>query len=86
MSLASIAIEIVPPSCPRNTGGCVVVGASLSALIVIATVSVDSLTPSDTVSSNETVVFARPSGAVKLGSAEVGSSSTTVGPETCRHE
>ncbi len=85
-SLAPIAIAIVVPSVPRKTGGCSITGASLSALMVIATLSVVSCTPSDTVSSNTTVVFASASGAVKLGSAELGSSSTTAGPETCRHE
>ncbi len=61
-------------------------GASSSALIVTATVSVDSFTPSDTVSLNSTVVFATPSGASKVGFAVSAPLSTTGGPETCSHE
>ena len=52
----------------------------MSALTVIVTVSEDVLVPSLTCNSKVMSLFDKPSGAVTLGVAELGSSSVTLGP------
>ena len=55
-------------------------GASLSALTVIVTVSVLTVVPSETCSSNVMSELVRPSGALNVGDEAFGSSSVTLGP------
>ena len=57
----------------------------MSALTVIVTVSAEVFVPSETCSSNVMSEFDRPSGAVKLGVAELGSSRVTLGPPVWTH-
>ncbi|MBK7641960.1 MAG: hypothetical protein IPJ19_02755 [Planctomycetes bacterium] len=76
---ASVTTSFSSTNC---AGPASAVGASLSALTVIVTVSTDVFVPSDgELEARE--VFARPSGAVKVGEAACASFSTTVGPLAC---
>ena len=64
-----------------------VAGGAVAATRTIVPSGIDVKRPSATVSSKPSVASAEsPVGATNVGVADVGSSSATAGPETCRHE
>ena len=67
------------------SGPAAAVGASLSRLMSIVTVSRLVWVPSETASWKVTEVFVRPSGAVNVGAVEWMSLSETDGPAVCVH-